>query len=114
MLLYLYIGLGETICDTDLATIARDHVTDWDSLAPYLELSRPQREEIRRSNPADYRMQKRECLEVWKEMKGNEATFCALIKAAENAKVQNLADGVRTMLKLQQTNTPSLSEGILK
>ena len=100
----MFVGLDEIIGDTDLAKIARDYMTDWDSLTPYLGLNRPQREEIRRSYPGDYGKQKRECLEVWKEVKGNEATYRALIKAAEEAKAQNLADNVRSRLMMQQSN----------
>ena len=98
-----FVGLDEIIGDTDLAKIARDLVTDWDSLTAYLGLNRPQREEIRRSYPGDYGKQKRECLEVWKEVKGNEATYRALIKAAEEAKAQNLADNLRSRLMMQQS-----------
>ena len=103
--------MGETIGDKDLAKIARDYVTDWEPLAPFLGLSCPQREEIRRSNPTKYGMQKQECLEVWREMKGNEATYLALIKASEEAKAQKMADSVKT-LTMQPNITPSLSQGI--
>ena len=90
--------LEEVISDEDVATIVRDHLTDWESLRPYLGLCRPQQVQIRNSYPGDYGKQSRECLEVWKEMKGNEATFGALITAAEKAKNQQLADAVKTML----------------
>ena len=86
------------VSDRDVATIARDHLIDWESLSPYLGFSRPQKEGIRKSYPGDYGKQKRECLEVWKEMKGKEATYGAFITAAEEAKNQQLADGVKAML----------------
>ena len=91
-------GLDEEISDRDLAIIARDHVNDWKSLRPFLGLNRPKEKEIVQSYPTDYGKQKQECLEVWKEMKGKEATYSALIRAAEDAKFQSLADGVRAVL----------------
>ena len=81
----------------DLATIARDHLTKWESLRPYLGLTRQQEAEIRRSYPGDYEIQKRECLEVWNEIRGNGATYGALITAAEKSKDQLLAAKVRAM-----------------
>ena len=104
-------GLGEEVSDRDLATIARDHLSNWESLRPYLGLNHALKEEIRRSCPGDYGRQKQECLEVWKEMKGNEATYQALITAAEEAKEQTLADGVRAMLTNRQYIPPPHSEG---
>ena len=44
-------------------------------------------------------MQKRECLEVWKEMKGEGATYRAIISAVEEAGDKQLADGVRSLLE---------------
>ena len=88
-------GLDEEVSDRDLAIIARDHVNDWKSLRPFLELSRPKEKEIVQSYSTDYGKQKQECLEVWKEMKGKEATYSVLIRAAEDAKSQSLADGVK-------------------
>ena len=85
------------ISDEDVATIARKHLTDWESLRPYLGLSRQQQVEIRKTY-SDYGQQKRECLEVWKETKGNEATYGALITAAEKAEDKKLADSVRAVL----------------
>ena len=89
--------LEEVISDEDVATIARKHLTDWESLRPYLGLSRVQKEDIRKTY-SDYAKQKCECLEVWQETKGNEATYGALITAAEKAEDKKLADSVRAML----------------
>ena len=103
-------GLVEEVSDRDLAIIARDHLTDWESLRPFLGLSRPQEREISKSCLGDYGKQKHECLEVWKEMKGKEATYQALIKAAEDAKAQSLADSVRAILMSRQNTPPQHSE----
>ena len=89
--------LEEVIGVEDVATIARDHLTDWEPLSPYLGLSR-QQEAVIHNTYHHYGKQKRECLEVWKETKGNGATYGALITAAEKARDQQLADTVRSML----------------
>ena len=91
--------LEEVVSDENLAVIARDHLVDWEDLHPFLGLTRPQKKEIIKSFPGDYRKQKRECLEVWKEVKGDEATYRVLISAAEKAKNKELADNVMDMVK---------------
>ena len=90
--------LEEVVSDTDVATIARDYLTNWESLRPYLGLSYTQEAEINKTH-RDYKKQKQECLQEWKELKGKEATYGAFITAAEEAKNQLLADGVRAMLR---------------
>ena len=89
----------EVIRDTDLAIIARDHLSNWENLHPFLELSPACMMEIFRSCPRDYREQKCKCLRVWKEEMGSRATYRALIFAAEEANNKQLADNVRDMLK---------------
>ena len=89
----------DEISDRDLAVIARDYLTDWEKLHPFLGLNRAQKKEIARSYPADYGLQKQECLEVWKEERGREATYRALISAAEEARDKELADNIRDMLE---------------
>ena len=113
-IIYTYIfiaGLNEELSDRDLATLARDHLSNWESLRPYLGLNHAQKEEIRRSCLGDYGRQKQECLEVWKETKGNKATYQALITAAKEAKEQTLADGVRALLISGQNIATAPSEG---
>ena len=92
------------ISDEDVATIARDHLTNWELLRPYLGLSRQQEAEIHNTYH-NYGKQKQECLEVWEEMRGNKATYNALITAAEKAKDQQLADKVKAMTVAKFTST---------
>ena len=96
------------ISDRDLAVIARDHLTNWESLAPFLGLNRAKEGEIARAG--DYARQKRECLQVWKEMKGAEATYQALITAAEAAKNRLLAGAVEDLC-LPSTGAGDTSRG---
>ena len=83
----------------EIAVIARDHMTQWESLRPFLGLNTAKNEEIARSYPANYGLQKQKCLEVWKEVKGGGATYRALISAAEDARDQQLADAIKSMLQ---------------
>ena len=86
------------VSDEDVAVIARDHLTYWEPLRPYLGLRHKQEVYISNTYPGDYGKQKRECLEVWKKIKGDQATYGALITAAEKARDQPLADAVRDLL----------------
>ena len=110
---FVPIGLDKTIESRELAIIARDHLTNWETLRPYLGLKRQQNKSISESHPKDYEKQKLECLEVWQEEKGNKATYGALIKAAEDARLQDLADGVRKLCKeLQLHHTVKVLRGM--
>ena len=95
--------LDDEINQTFLTCIARDYVTNWEPLGPYLDLSQQQETEIRQNHKDNYGLQKQECLKVWQEVKGAGATFRALISAAEKAKNQQLADRVRSLLESQNT-----------
>ena len=92
------------ISDEDVATIARKYLTDWELLRPYLRLTRQQEVEIRKTFQ-HYGRQKNECLQVWKETKGNRATYRALITAAEEAEEQQLADHVKAMLAARASSS---------
>ncbi|CAI8050469.1 hypothetical protein GBAR_LOCUS27719, partial [Geodia barretti] len=89
--------LDDVISRKSLAEIAKK-ITHWEPLGPYLYLTRPQEEEIVQKY-RDYGMQKREFLEVWKVMKGEGATYRALITATEEAEDRQLADCVRSLLE---------------
>ena len=101
--------MKEVVSDEDVATIARDLLIDWEALRPYLGLNRQQEVEIRQSYTGKYGKQKQECLEQWKELKGKKATYGELIKAAEKAKDQQLADRVGDML-LRELESQEIEE----
>ena len=90
--------LDDVISRKSLAEIAKK-ITHWKPLGPYLDLTRQQEEEIAHKYRDNLGMQKRECLEVWKEVKGEGATYRALILAAEEAEDRQLADCVRSLLE---------------
>ena len=103
--------MDRVISDRDLAVIARDHVTNWGSLAPFLGLTRPKEQEIAMSG--DYGKQKRECLSVWREMVGERATYRAFISAAEEAGNQQLAHIVKDLFS-HATGTVERDSDIVK
>ena len=86
------------ITDVHIADIAREFLSNWENISPYLGLSHPQKEEIHKTYSL-YGEQKRECLNKWKKEKGKKATYRAFIDAAEQAKNKQLADNVREMLQ---------------
>ena len=79
--------------DREITEIAS--LTDWESLRPYLELTRQQKVDIRKSYPGDYLLQKCDCLRQWKYENESKATYGALITAAKRSQYWQLADGVR-------------------
>ena len=91
--------LQQVISEKDIIMIARK-ISDWEALAIYLGFSATEMNQIRSSFPADVQKQGRECLQKWKVGKGKEATYYALITAAETMKDKQLADSVRATLFL--------------
>ena len=89
--------LQRVISDEDIITIASKYVSDWEALAVHLGLNDPEKIKIRNSFPSDVEMQARKCLQKWKRVKGNVATYQALITAAEKANDRMLADNVQAM-----------------
>ena len=93
------VQLDQKVTDIHIAVIASEYMTNWEKLSPYLGLRPPQKQEISKSYVGDYGQQKCECLNKWKEKKGNKATYRAFIQAAEAAQDKQLADYVREMLQ---------------
>ena len=98
--------LDTPVTDQDIATIARDYLVRWEELAPYLELTVPQKKEIRETF-REFADQKCEALHTWKRNKGNKATYDFFIKAAETISNMQLADNVRDLLKKKLPHTLS-------
>ena len=89
--------MDAVISERDMGVIASVYIADWESLRPHLGLSQAQETSIHNSFPSNYDQQKRECLSKWKVRKGNEATYRALITAAESAGNQLLAHRVKAL-----------------
>ena len=88
--------LEQEISEEDIITIARC-IDDWEALALSLGFTDPEKNHIRDSFPSDVEKQARKCLQKWRTKKGREATYLALITAAERAKDKHLADCIRAM-----------------
>ena len=96
--------LDAPVSDTDVATIA-GNLKRWEELSPFLGLT-PQHEiEIRNDFKDQYREQKRQALQKWKEIKGNAATYRALIAAAAVTSSNKLVDDINAMLRTREEPT---------
>ena len=80
-----------------LATLAKDHLMDWEEIAPKLGIN-PQEIFAIKKTHSEYKDQKRDALNTWKRNKGNGATFGAFITAAESVGNTVLVDSVKKWL----------------
>ena len=94
--------LDKPVSDDDVEEIV-GLVHRWEDIRNPLGLNPAIEEEIKNDLSTDYRGQKRKCIEKWKQMKGNKATYRAFIGAAEVAQEQGLADNMRALLNRQNT-----------
>ena len=90
--------LDSPVNDMHLAEIAREYLRSWEELAPRLELTPVQEEEIRNTY-GRYGNQKLEALRLWRRIKGSTATYRALIAAAVAISNEQLADNIRGLLR---------------
>ena len=90
--------MDSPVSDMHLAEIAREYLRSWEELAPRLELTPVQEEEIRNTY-GRYGDQKREALRLWRRIKGSAATYRALIAAAVAISNEQLADDIRRLLR---------------
>ena len=79
--------LDTPVASIHLAQIAGGLI-NWEDVAPFLELSAAEEEEIRRDERT-YKMQKRKALLRWKERKGMNGTYKELRKALRRAEEAN-------------------------
>ena len=87
--------LDSPVSDKHVAEISRQLVK-WEELAPWLELTPAEEEEVKRSG--DYGHQKREFLRTWRQRKGNDATYRRLITALCISQNMELIDEIRVLL----------------
>ena len=83
----LSVLLDTPVASIHLAQIAGGLI-NWEDVAPFLELSAAEEEEIRRDERT-YKMQKRKALLRWKERKGVNGTYKELRKALRRAEEAN-------------------------
>ena len=100
------------VTDEHLATIAQEYLTDWKALRPHLGLNLAQEDDISKSS-RDHGEQKRNFLYKWSETKGSEATYGALVDAANKIRNRKLADSVKALLE-ERSSTPSMQGKLIK
>ena len=88
--------LDSPVSDKHVAEISRQLVK-WEELAPWLELTPAEEEEVKRSGNL-YGHQKREILRTWRRKKGNDATYRRLITALCCAQNVELIDAIKVIL----------------
>ena len=101
--------LDSPVSDIHLAEIAREYLRSWEELAPRLELTPVQEEEIRNTY-GRYGDQKLEALRLWRRIKGSTATYRALIAAAVAISNEQLADNIRSLLIASGQPTPLVTQ----
>ena len=92
--------LDAPVSNPDLTAIAR-LLGEWEELSPHLRLTPQQEIEIRRDN-VNYGAQKRGALRRWKINNGAAATYRAFIAAAIAASNVDLADSVKSTLRMRE------------
>ena len=97
--------LDSPVSDADVATIAAKHLKRWEDLSPSLGLTEQHEIEIRNDFKDQYSDQKRQALRKWKEIKGNGATYRALITAATATSNMELVDNINAMLQTRGKRT---------
>ena len=97
------------ITDVHIAMIAKE-TTRWERLAPFLDLSEAEEEEIAEDYKGDYELQKREALRLWKQKNGRRATYYQLVKILCERGHVALAEKVKEILiSTECANTSSRS-----
>ena len=95
--------LDTPVSDQDVATITK-YLTKWEDLSPFLGLT--QQDETNICNTyRDYSDQKRQAIRKWREIKGDAATYSALITAAKKIPNMELVDNVKAVLRTRKKPT---------
>ena len=105
--------LDTPVASIHLAQIAGGLI-NWEDVAPFLELSAAEEEEIRRDERT-YKMQKRRALLRWKEKKGMNGTYRELRKALRRAEETNPNSDMKKfreylIASYQQAQHPSFAQ----
>ena len=89
--------LDTPVEDIDIEMLAKE-MTEWQELAPYLDLTPAEEREIAEDYACRFRLQKREALIKWKEKHGKEATYRSLITILSEQGRADLADMLKKIL----------------
>ena len=86
--------LDTPVEDIDIEMLAKK-MTEWQELAPYLDLTPAEEREIAEDYACRFRLQKREALIKWKEKHGRKATYRSLITVLCEQGRADLADTLK-------------------
>ena len=89
--------LDTPVEDIDIEMLAKE-MTEWQELAPYLDLTPAEVREIAEDYAYRFRLQKREALMKWKEKHGRKATYRSLINIFCEQGRADLADMLKKIL----------------
>ena len=89
--------LDSPISDIHICDIA-SHITDWQELAPYLDLSEVEEKDIADCYPNRPNLQRREALRKWKEINGIRASYRRLICVLCSQSRANTAQTLKELL----------------
>ena len=93
-------NLDNKVTDRDVDKLA-GFMVSWEDMAGPLGLDRPTKKEI--EHVKGYKVQKKECVEEWRQKAGDTATYREFIEAARDAELNDLADKVEAMLRERET-----------
>ena len=96
--------LDHVISDIHIAQLAKS-VTEWQELAPFLDLSPAEEKEIVEEYRGRLKLQTREALRKWKEKNGRKATYQNLTKIFREQDRADLADVVENLSTLSDSKT---------
>ena len=101
--------LDHTISDLHIAEMAKV-MTEWQELAPFLDITRAEENEIVEQYRGRLQLQKREALQKWKEKNGSKATYRRLIVIFCTQSRVNLAEALKGLLLTSHSESqPSIS-----
>ena len=105
--------LDHVVSDIHIAQLAKS-VTEWQELAPFLDLSPAEEKEIVEQYSGRLKLQTREALRKWKEKNGRKATYQNLTKIFREQEKADLAEIVESLLSTLSENktTGTGSSGI--
>ena len=94
--------IDSTVSDTHVADIVNGF-TEWELMAPYLDLSRSDEHDIKDKYLYKPKLQRREALRLWKQRNGSKATYRKLIEIFCHQGRVDVAERVRDLT--QQTDS---------
>ena len=95
------------VSSSDLAEIAKK-LSQWQLLAPHLQVTPEQETEIVRGHPSNLQLQSIKCLQKWSHDQDSKATYGALINALYRLENVDLIDDICTLLSTQACPSPPI------